>query len=58
MNESIENDLLGNFANSLNALLNMNDESDEDDISYFYQDSPYYDIDSNMICHLHQICWM
>ena len=50
MNESIENDLLGNFggtqANSLNSLLNMNDDSDEDGVSYFYQDSPYYDIDS------------
>ena len=50
MNENIENDLLRNFggtqANSLNALLNMNDESDDDNVSYFYQDSPYYDIES------------
>ena len=50
MNENVENDLLGNFggtqANSLNALLNINDESDDDNVSYFYQDSPYYDIDS------------
>jgi len=50
MNENAENDLLENFggtqANSLNALLNMNDESGDDSVSYFYQDSPYYDIDS------------
>ena len=50
MNDNIENDLLANFggiqANSLNDLLNMNDESDEDNVSYFYQDSPYYDMNS------------
>ena len=44
MNENAENYLLENFggtqANSLNALLNMNDESDDDSVSYFYQDSP------------------
>ena len=48
MIENIENELLCNFggtqANSLNRLLNMDDE--DDDVSYFYQDSPYFDMDS------------
>ena len=42
-------DMLNNFGgiqpNSLSQILNIDDESD-DDVSYLYQDSPYYDMDS------------